>query len=532
VTPTLNILRVRTGGLLVVGSLVFLLAASWGFRQLALRFWSDEQRPGQPDHSQILVKAKGDFQKALTLARPGDTIILEAGAVFTGPFKLPAKTGAEYVTIQSSRLAELPGPANRVKPSHASLMPRLVSPGLNQSVVLTAPSAHHYRFIGIEFAPVNATAVISTLVQFGDSSSAQNSLGRVPHDLIIDRCYIHGFPTQDVQRGVALNSGETSIINSYISEIHGIGYDTQAICGWNGPGPYHVINNYLAAAGENVMFGGADPTIANLVPSEIEIRRNYFFKPLSWKVGDPSYAGKHWTVKNLFELKNARRVVVEGNLFENCWVDAQEGFAIVLKSQNQDGGCPWCVSEDVIFSNNIVRNAEHGLNILAYDPYHPSGQLKHISVTNNLWDNITGMWFQGTAGADGILLEHNTHLQQSGNVMTLYGPPTTRFVVRNNLGARTGYGVKGDGTGEGTEALTAFCPSYVFQKNILAGAEASQYPAGNFYPATLNEVKFVDSANRNYRLAVTSRYKNAGTDRRDIGVDFAALIDAAASQQQ
>ena len=39
------------------------------------------------------------------------------------------------------------------------------------------------------------------------------------------------------------------------------------------------------------MFGGADPTIPNLVPSDIEIRDNYFFKPLSWKVGDPSLCG-------------------------------------------------------------------------------------------------------------------------------------------------------------------------------------------------------------------------------------------------
>ena len=44
--------------------------------------------------------------------------------------------------------------------------------------------------------------------------------------------------------------------------------------GWNGPGPFLIENNYLEAAGENVMFGGSDPSIANLVPSNITIRRN------------------------------------------------------------------------------------------------------------------------------------------------------------------------------------------------------------------------------------------------------------------
>ena len=33
------------------------------------------------------------------------------------------------------------------------------------------------------------------------------------------------------------------------------------------------------------MFGGADPKIANLVPADIEFRRNDCSKPLSWKEG-------------------------------------------------------------------------------------------------------------------------------------------------------------------------------------------------------------------------------------------------------
>ena len=30
--------------------------------------------------------------------------------------------------------------------------------------------------------------------------------------------------------------------------------------GWNGPGPFLIENNYLEAAGENIMFGGNDPS--------------------------------------------------------------------------------------------------------------------------------------------------------------------------------------------------------------------------------------------------------------------------------
>jgi hypothetical protein len=475
----------------------------------------------------IVVPSGGNLQAALNAAQPGDTIVLQAGAIYTGPFTLPHKTGNAFVTIQSAELGSLPGSGQRVSPADAVFMPKLVSPGANQAVISTEESSHHYQFIGIEIAPANASVVVSDLIKLGGN---QTSLAVVPHDLIFDRCYIHGFPTQEVKRGIALNSGEAWITNSYISDIHGIGYDTQAICGWNGPGPYHIINNYLEASGENLMFGGADPAIENLVPSDIEIRRNHFFKPLSWRVGDPSYGGIPWTVKNLLELKNARRVTIDGNIFENCWVDAQTGWAILIKSQNQDGGCPWCVSEDVVFSNNVITNAENGLNVLAYDPYHPPpstspgmGQVKRLTISNNLWYGIRGMFFQGTDGAGGVTLEHNTGFTGNGNTMTLYGRATTNFIVRNNILLRTGYGIKGDGAGEGSNALQTYCPSYSFDKNVVVAADSTQYPSASFYPASLDQVGFVDFAAGNYRLSTSSPYRNLGTDGKDPGVDFDAL---------
>src|SRR5262245_16179127 len=254
----------------------------------------------------LVVPSGGDLQAAINNAAPGDTIVLEAGATYRGPFTLPKKTGDSYITIQSSRATEITG---RVAPSQSALLAKLRC-STAEPVIRFAAGAHHYKLIGLDVSTFSATDVIYDLVRLGESE--QTDLSSVPHHLILDRLWVHGFPTQNVQRGISLNSGDTSIINSYISDIHGVGFDTQAICGWNGPGPYQIINNYLEASGENIMFGGALPSIPNLVPSNIEIRRNYFFKPLSWKVGDPTYAGIHWSVKNLLELKNARNVIVDG----------------------------------------------------------------------------------------------------------------------------------------------------------------------------------------------------------------------------
>ena len=145
------------------------------------------------------------------------------------------------------------------------------------------------------------------------------------------------------------------------------------------------------------MFGGAGRfTIPGMIPSDIEIRGNHFFKPLRWKLDDPSYVAPPWRasgysgygVKNLFELKNAQRVTIDGNLFENCWGDAQIGFAFMM-TPRQD---PYAVVQNVTITNNIIRNVAGAISLLGQDNYdvaagHPnSPRQNHITITNNLFD--------------------------------------------------------------------------------------------------------------------------------------------------
>jgi hypothetical protein len=458
----------------------------------------------------IQLDKSGDLQAAINRAKPGDTIILQAGAIYTGPFTLPVKSGSEYITIQSSRVNELPEGA-RVSPSQSELFAKLQSAEKSAAVVKTQPGAHHYKFVGIEFSTADENVVVHDLLRFGEATT-QTTLDAAPHHLVVDRSYIHGFPSQEVQRGVSLNSAETTISNSYISDVHGKGYDTQAICGWNGPGPFKIINNYLEGSGENIMFGGSDPSIPNLVPSDIEIRQNYVFKPLSWKEGHPSYGGRHWSVKNLFELKSARRVTIDGNVFENNWVDAQAGSAILFTVRNQDGKAPWSTIEDVTFTNNVLKNSPSAINLLGKDNLQPSQRAARIKISNNFFTGISGTFLTINGYLDATL-SNNTHIQ-GGNIMILYGDPSPGFVYENNVTIRDpkGYGVKGDSTGEGTIALGQFTPSAVFRNNVIVGANASQYPKDNFYPASVAEVGFVAPENGDFRLSPHSRYKQAGAN--------------------
>ena len=57
-----------------------------------------------PTGAAIVVPDGGDLQQALNVAQPGDVILLEAGAVYQGPFTLPRKTGDGWIAVVSSRV--------------------------------------------------------------------------------------------------------------------------------------------------------------------------------------------------------------------------------------------------------------------------------------------------------------------------------------------------------------------------------------------------------------------------------------------
>src|SRR5918992_3198648 len=96
------------------------------------------------------LSAGGDLQLALNAAQPGDTIVLQAGAVFTGNFTLPAKTGSSWIIVRTSNMAGIPAEGTRVGPSHSSAMAKGLTPN-SAPAVKTATGAHHYRFVGVEF---------------------------------------------------------------------------------------------------------------------------------------------------------------------------------------------------------------------------------------------------------------------------------------------------------------------------------------------------------------------------------------------
>lgn len=524
--PISNSIRQRSAGfaLQVLGTLalcLFSTAALAAAFPIAPQTFDTTYTP--PGGQTITVPAGGNLQTALNNAQPGETIVLQAGATYKGPVTLPDKVaGSGWIYVVSSNYSDLPPPGTRVSPNDAANMPKIIAPS-DSNAIITVAGSNHFRFVGIEFAPA-AGAFVYQVIQIGNGDTSPSTL---PNNIVFDRCYIHGDPTQGGRRGVEMDGAYIAVIDSYVSGFQELDTDNQALWAYNTTGPLKIVDDYLEAAGENVLIGGADSKAASLIPSDIDIENNYFFKPLS-------LIGTHYNVKNLLELKDAKRVLASGNTFQNNPAGAQVGFALLITPRNQGGNAPWSTTTDISVAGNTFINVGDGINIAGFDSNYltyattnPTVMTERVLVQNNLIE-VTGLGgadgraFQFVDGGSDYTIDHNTIIDTgtgSTDIAMAATPslPVKNFVFTNNLSTPTAYGFFGSNVGAGTAALNADFVNWTFQKNALIGQGATSYPADNFFPAAVANVQFASYASADYSLASTSPYVNAGTDGQDIG---------------
>ena len=490
-----------------------------------------------------LTVGNGDeLQAALDAANAGDVILLARGQTFRPPAALGSFVlrnrsipRSQWVVVRSASSAfDAAGdmaPGIRASSARADEMAKVRATANNAPAFATEAGASGYRLVGLDIGAESNVSDLANMVDLRPGSS----------DITIDRCYIHGNDSGNFRRGIILSGARLAVIESDIENFHDANSDSQAVGGSLGPGPFKIVNNLLEAGGENIMFGGADPTVDKLVPADIEIRRNLATKRLAWKAANMA-------VKNAFELKNARRVLVEGNVFENVWTSGQDGTAIVLKSVNQDGACPWCVTEYVTFRSNIVRNAAHGVVINAAETGRAGVpapvSANHIRIENVLFDAIGGPGWGGGklirifGGVSDVSITHVTSRSNPNGILDPGGPTDAnpRLVFSFNIVERKNYGI-GAGGDEGEKTLARNFPSYGYEKNVIVntsagsdqavadGALEARYPPTTWVVGGWDAVGIDTTTSR---LTSTSRFRKAAAEGKDIGVD----VDAIAAAQQ
>jgi hypothetical protein len=436
--------------------------------------------------------------------------------------------------------------------------------GLASGPVVFAPGASHYRLIGLELTRVVGIGLVYAL--------ASPASGAVSSKIIYDRIWFHGTAHDETVRGIQLGGGTyVAVIDSFFTDFHcvaitGACTDAQAINGGintHPMGPYKIVNNFLEASGENIMFGGGPAT---QTPADIEITHNHMFKPLTWMKGQPGFvggvSGHPFVVKNLFELKNAKRVLLDSNILENTWGGfTQVGFAIVL-TPKAGGTCTICQVTDVTIRYNRISHMAAGMmlgNGLSDNGAVPLDGGRY-SIHDVIFDDIDGTKFNGpnvfaqvSTGphcpvVHDVTINHITAFPKTtsfliGDVLST-NPKMKNFVVTNSIVNAGQNPVWSTGTGGSLNCAVHNSPlitfnacfnGYLFSHNALLASPGSYppstWPAPNFFPTTESAVEFVaygSGTTANYALQSTSPYKGAGTDGKDLGANVLALNAAVA----
>lgn len=419
----------------------------------------------------VAVAHGGDLQAALNAATAGTEVVMANGSAFVGNY---VYSGRGAIVLRCDTV-----PTGKVGPNNLPTC-RIESPN-SEAALRTGSGASQLRVTGVEFASNVSENYGIVVLGRGD----ETTLAAMPSDIALDRVWIHSSATGQTRRCVAFNGIRLAITDSWLSDCHTKGFDAQGVGGWNGPGPFLIAGNRIEASGQGVMFGGADPRIRDVLPSDITITGNYIVKPLTWGNGK-------WTVKAAFELKNGKRVRFEGNVIENHWADAQNGAAILLQTlADNNTSWEWTTVQDVLIRNNVIRNTTSGLNMAARVAYNggpmPTNPTSRVAVLNNLWENVGKDPFRNEASYAVQLLNDLVDVTFANNtftcacamqkVMSIEGKPQIRTRIADNVFGTSSYGIATGGIPFTTLGIT-------LTRNVIPGVSAALFPAGSFGAAT------------------------------------------------
>lgn len=436
------------------------------------------------------------INQAIVDATCGDVIQINAGETISiggTPIKLKYKSSCvssrgPHIMIRSSGVPNLTSGA-RVTPSDLSNLATFYADTGSTTTLEAEQYAEYYHFQGIEFTAHATFGNSRPLIRFGaeslvSNSAADNDPAQLPSNIIIEQCYLHGnaLSTAGPRRGILAHTRKLIVKNSWFSDIKIDANESNAIGGWNTQGPIFLENNHLESASITTLFGGAVPNIQGIRINGFFVKGNHYYRTWRWRVREgtvdptwdcmwdsnggeyykntstPSYwrcdsgvwtsilSGAFPTInyyqKNIFELKNAWRVWIEGNYFENTWQPAasnQYGTMFLFNLVDNDAVLtfePAATVGHVVIQNNFGRRAPWLISLGQIGNYYLG--FNNITMNNNVFAEIGDDPFTLPA-AEGIGSKWGGGLFWSPEIGTNLFHTRNTVISRAPIEARTGY---------------------------------------------------------------------------------------------
>lgn len=358
-----------------------------------------------------------------------------------------------------------------------------------------------------------------------------------------------------------------------------------ASCAQTTPYCVEMVTAITAISGNNITYdavpfaptnGGSAQWSDN--PMFLEFRHNYMTKPVAWRhfladgtTVNPSWNGDDTQIKNIWEAKACMYCRIDGNVAEGTWHSSQP-YALTITVRNQNGQFSNTAAIRYLqWTNNLLKDAQNGMNITGSDDgitqVTVSAKTRDVLVANNLhwnagyvWDNAGPKDFmrlgEGNPGRlDRIFVMHNTYDGANGSIVN-FGTGGASNGVTNAMWFNNAheFSLNGfmDSLGTPTrfqvENIQTYFPpgdATAWNKNLVVNpAFSSHYGTYAPMPAAAIVIggvnadgsstgdtvaysgQFVNYAQGDFTLAVTSPGKAAASDGTDVGVNMTALKTA------
>jgi hypothetical protein len=372
------------------------------------------------------------LNEALASCAEGATLVLAKTLVYHQPLTLP-----KSVTLQSETYAA----AQTTRMTMSEPAPSFLS--------------------GIE-ARVDNYALLGLAISGTDTIGVVGGKGGV-----WDRCRLLGDTTLGAHRAFWWTGSQSFIRRCIVDDVFRPDQDTQAICGWDCDGAGLVVEDCgLNAAGQAIMFGGADAASSARIPKAIRITKSQLGK-------QPAWVGKY-QCKCAFEVKCAIDVTMEGCDLQYGGINQGQGYyLIVVTPRNQDGGAPFTCITNVEIAHCTGSHASGVANMLGKDNVYPSGRLDGFNLHDCTFTDLDGSLGAGRVFLFGDSPAHVTlqNLRVTGkNHATLgffYGAMPTGLVMGGLALPNSSWGWVIDNDGSGHDALQKAMPDAQLDATVV-----------------------------------------------------------------